>query len=77
MSHEAEYCGKSGEIKSKWKLLASMSKEVGGTPTRAKAKKGEKFWREQIEGVGSWRNAKIMGIDREILRLALRQENRN
>lgn len=66
MSYGAAFCGKSGEIQSKWKLLAGMSREVGGTPTRAKAKKGEKFWREQIEGVGNWRIANVTGIDREI-----------
>ena len=35
-----------------------------------KSKKRGKFWREQIERLESWRIAKIMGIDREILILA-------
>lgn len=66
MSHGAAFCGKSGEIKLKWKLLAGMSRDVGGTPTRAKAKKGEKFWREWIERLESWHFANATEIDREI-----------
>ena len=66
MSYGAAFCGKSGEIQSKWKLLAGMSRDVGETPTRAKAKKGAKFWREWIERLESWRIANVTGIDREI-----------
>lgn len=66
MSYGAAFCGKSGEIQSKWKLLAGMSRDVGGTPTQAKAKKGEKFWRKRIERLESWRFANATGIDREI-----------
>ena len=50
MSHGAAFCGKSGEIKLKWKLLAGMSRDVGGTPTRAKAKKGENFGGSRLRG---------------------------